>query len=55
MVHFELGDKHFDIAADLVDVETFRAMTGIYGSRVQQEKAPDAFKDWNEAVKKEKA
>ncbi len=51
MVHFDLGDKKFDIASDLVDVETFRAMTGIYGNRVLQDKAPDLFKDWNEALK----
>jgi hypothetical protein len=51
MVHFVLGDKQFDIASDLVDVETFRAMTGIYGNRVLQEKSPEPSKDWNEALK----
>jgi hypothetical protein len=51
MVHFQLGDKQFDIASDLVDVETFRAMTGIYGNRVLQEKSPEPSKDWNEALK----
>ena len=50
MVHFQLGEKQFDIASDLVDVETFRAMTGIYGNRVLQEKSPEPSKDWNEAL-----
>lgn len=51
VVKFEVGDKHFELAADLVDVETFRAMTGIYGDRVIQRKAPGGCKDWNDAVK----
>lgn len=51
VVKFEVGDKHFELAADLMDVETFRALTGIYGDKVIQRKAPEGCKDWNDAVK----
>lgn len=50
VVHFQLYDKQFELATDLVDVATFRAMTGIYSNKVEVWKAPDGYKDWNEVI-----
>ena len=53
VVHFEMDEKVFELAADLVDVDTFRAMTGIYNNKVRTCKAPDPYKDWNDVIMKE--
>ena len=53
VVHFEMDEKVFELAADLVDVDTFRAMTGLYNNKVRTCKAPDPYKDWNDVIMKE--
>jgi hypothetical protein len=50
IVNFKFGDRNLEIAADLLDVDTFRAMTGLYKNKVEEWKAPDVFKDWNEVL-----
>lgn len=52
VVHLEMGEKVFELAADLVDVDTFRAMTGLYGDKVRTCKAPEPYKDWNDVILK---
>lgn len=50
VVHFQLNGKRFEMSVDLMDVDTFRAMTGIYNNKVEVWKAPKGYKDWNEVI-----
>lgn len=50
VVHFQLNGKQFEMAVDLMDVDTFRAITGIYNNKVEVWKAPKGYKDWNEVI-----
>lgn len=54
VVTFCLNGRIIEIAADLLDQNTFRAMTGLYKNKVEERKAPNNLKDWNEALLKNK-
>ena len=53
IVKFKFGERNMQIAAALLDIDTFRAMTGLYKNKVEEWKAPDGYKDWNDVLMKE--
>ena len=53
IVNFKIGNRNMQIAAALLDIDTFRAMTGLYKNKVEEWKAPDGYKDWNDVLMKE--
>jgi len=53
IVNFKVGDRNMQIAAALLDIDTFRAMTGLYKNKVEEWIAPDGYKDWNDVLMKE--
>ena len=53
IVNFKIGNRNMQIAAALLDIDTFRAMTGLYKNKVEEWIAPDGYKDWNDVLMKE--
>ena len=52
IVNFKIGNRNMQIAAALLDIDTFRAMTGLYKNKVEEWIAPDGYKDWNDVLMK---